>query len=165
MLPPLSKRFLLSFGTLAGLTYVLITSPYFMKTIFSAYLGTVSQATAFVLNLLGQHAAATGHLIQSGDFQIEIKYGCDGLDGILLFALASLSFPAPLLQKLSGMLGGAISLLLLNGIRIISLFFLGKYWPSMFHFAHVDLWPILYVLISLALWLGWAQWAWKRHDT
>ena len=48
---------------------------------------------------------------------------------------------------------------MLNLFRIVSLFFVGAYFPKVFHMVHVDGWQALFILITLFLWIAWARWA------
>ena len=72
------------------------------------------------------------------------------------------AFPASWRAKLVGAAAGVTLLMVLNLIRIISLFYIGVYWPKMFETAHIEVWQALFVGLTLLLWLGWA-WQVMRH--
>ncbi len=42
-------------------------------------------------------------------------------------------------------------------VRIISLFYIGIYFPDLFNDAHIFIWQSLVILAGVALWITWAQ--------
>jgi exosortase/archaeosortase len=69
---------------------------------------------------------AQGNRIQSTrtDFALRIEAGCNGIEAVIILAAAMLAFPAVLLQRLAGLLIGTATIVLLNIVRIMSLFYL-----------------------------------------
>ena len=55
------------------------------------------------------------------------------------------------------MLLGTLFLLLLNVVRIVSLYYSGAYYPRMFDVLHIDLWQPMFILLPLVLWLMWVR--------
>jgi hypothetical protein len=43
-------------------------------------------------------------------------------------------------------------------VRIISLFYLGYYYPGIVNEVHVYLWPAIYIVITIFIWLVWMRW-------
>ena len=56
------------------------------------------------------------------------------------------------------MLVGVSLLLALNLVRIVSLYFIGWKIPGLFSAVHLELWPILFILSALVMWIGWIRW-------
>lgn len=61
------------------------------------------------------------------------------------------------------MLLGTLCLLLLNVVRIVSLYYSGVYCPRMFEVLHVDLWQPVFILLPLVLWLMWVRWSLRQR--
>ena len=76
---------------------------------------------------------------------------------VLLYAL--LAFPGPWKRKLAGMLAGIVALQALNLVRIVSLYMLGSRYPSMFAPMHLEVWPAFFIVVAIALFVGWKGWA------
>ena len=76
------------------------------------------------------------------------------MSGILAGVLA---FPAAIAAKIPGMLIGTVCLMVLNLVRIISLFYIRIHFPSVFEIMHVDVWQTLFVLVAILFWILWAM--------
>ncbi len=109
----------LKFGALAALLYILLAIPFFEDWLHS-YLAANAWLANATLDLFGQDTHATGTLIESPQFSVNLKRGCDAVEPTWLFCAAVACFPATWRQKLAGMCAGAVLLQLLNFIRIVT---------------------------------------------
>jgi exosortase H (IPTLxxWG-CTERM-specific) len=150
-------RFVLCFGALMGLYYALALTPYCDRLLYS-YLQINARATGGLLNWLGQNCRVDGVSIRSAHFAIAIRRGCDAIEPAWFFCAALIAFPGAFKRKILGMLIGVSLLLALNLVRIVSLYFIGWRFPGFFDTAHVELWPLIFILMAMALWLGWIPW-------
>ena len=50
-------------------------------------------------------------------------------------------------------------LLLINLVRLVSLFFIGVYWPKALDVMHEDVWQAAFIVLAIVLWAIWVQWA------
>lgn len=156
-------NFIFVFILLVSLFYLATFTPFFNSHLFNQYLSFQAYTTYLILNLLGQDITLTNTVIStSQDFAIQIVRGCDALEPTVLFIAAIIAFPAPLAMKLWGIVMGALTILVLNFIRIISLFFIGIYYPQLFDVMHLDVWQALFILLSLLLFVIWLQWVGQR---
>jgi len=151
-------RFGLTFGVLMAIYYVVALLPWTDGTLFPAYLRSNAELSNTILRWFGQASVVTGSTIRSPQFSITIKRGCDALEPSWLFCAAVLAFPAPWRRRLPGMALGVAAILTLNLVRIVSLFFLGLHLPAFFEMVHLEVWPVLFILAALLLWLGWLAW-------
>jgi len=142
--------------------YALLATPYFDQMLYS-YLVANAWLSNILLNSLGQHTSLTGITIQSPTFAVAIQRGCDAVEPTWLLCAAVLSFRSPWTHKVLGMLAGAILLQALNVIRIVSLYWIGLHWPSIFNSAHMEIWPAVFVLIAILLFIGWRDWTSQRQ--
>jgi exosortase/archaeosortase family protein len=74
-----------------------------------------------------------------------------------LLCAAMISFPAPLIHKLRGMLAAIVLLQILNLVRIITLYWIGLHLPSFFNSAHLELWPTAFIIVAIAFFVGWKE--------
>ena len=164
--PPLKNRrpvlrFLALFCPFIGLFYLCWWTPFFNAG-FSEYLRLNADAASSILSLFGEDTSSSGKFILSSQFSLEIKRGCDAVEPSALFIAAVLAFPATLGRKTTGMLVGTGFLMVVNLVRIVSLFYVGVYFPKAFRAFHLDVWQAVFILLALLVWIVWAQWAIRR---
>lgn len=107
-----------------------------------------------LLHLLGQATTSSNENIYSTDFSISVSKGCDGIEAMAIFTSALLAFPISFKKKIYGLFIGIFILAVLNLLRIVSLFLIGKFNPSVFELFHGEIWPVVFILIALSLWAG-----------
>jgi exosortase/archaeosortase family protein len=153
-------KFLLIFGVLLGAFYIFIAfSPLYKKRFVPWHLHLIAKVCGHLLSLLGQDIAVTGSSIYSPRLTATIIRGCDAVEAIALYVCAVLAFPLPFLKKLLGIIVGTLLLLILNLIRIVSLFLIGAYSAKIFHLMHIDVWQALFIFFAILLWILWLLWA------
>ena len=150
-------RFGLKFGALMVIFYALILTPFFDHVLYS-YLTVNAWVANGILNVFGQDSHVSEITIRSARYAITVRRGCDAIEPSWFLCAALLAFPAPFKKKLLGILAGAALLQGLNLIRIVSLYFIGLYYPRFFGAAHVEIWPVVFILVAIALWIGWIGW-------
>ena len=152
-------RFVLVLGVLMGLFNALFYAWLIKTAFFDAYLGLNAEACAVVLRWFGESAAATGTQLASPRYSLEIKHGCDAIQASAFFVFAMLAFPSavPRLARLRYVVVGTAMLLLLNLVRIITLYYTGVYYPAAFEVMHFDVWQTFFIFLALMLWLVWAR--------
>lgn len=74
------------------------------------------------------------------------------------------AFPASWRLKLIGIAIGILAVQGVNLLRIISLYYLGKWNMQVFEFAHLYLWQALIMLDVLIVWLLWMQMVARRTE-
>jgi len=89
-------------------------------------------------------------------FAVQVEDGCNAINVTILLWAAIVTYPASWLQKLKGLLTGALILHSVNLLRVISLYYLGQYSRAWFDFAHMYLWESLLVLDTLVIFWLWA---------
>ena len=89
----------------------------------------------------------------SGGFAYEIYYRCTGFWPVLLLAGLITADGAVLGRRRAILIGGGL-LLLLNLVRLLSLFWVGVEFPRYFWLAHSALWPLAMMGTVLSLWLA-----------
>lgn len=145
-------KFVGGFILLISLFYSFWFSTYFTEQINPRIAHINAFFAGKLLNLLGQATTSSGANIYSQSFSISISKGCDGIEAMAIFASSLLAFPIALKNKIPGLFLGIFILTLLNLIRIISLYFIGKFFPNSFEMFHAEIWPALFILVALSLW-------------
>jgi exosortase/archaeosortase family protein len=122
------------------------------------YLAANAWISDALLNLLSFRTELNKTMISSADFSIVVRRGCDGIEPAALFVSAVLAFPAPWAKKAAGIVLGTLVLLLLNIVRIVSLFWIGVVARPLFAKMHLEIWPLLFILAAIALCAAWIRW-------
>lgn len=152
--------FLFVFGILMSLFYgITLFTPFWKNHFMPAYLNFTATVSGFFLKLLGQDITVTKNHLSSAAFSVAINNGCSAIEPTALFISAVIAFPAFYLKKIPGIIFGALSLAILNLIRIVSLFLIGVYYNKLFHLMHIDVWQGLFVFFAVILWVVWILWA------
>ncbi|MEE9297366.1 MAG: hypothetical protein V3W34_20705 [Phycisphaerae bacterium] len=156
-------RFVVLVSVMMGLYYAVVSTAIFHERLFPAYLRVNADASAGILRLLGHRATATGELVASPEYSLTIAKGCDAIDPSVLFAAGVLAMQVPLVSKLPALVIGVSSLLIINLIRIVSLFYVGIHFPKAFNIMHVDVWQPVFILLAITFWAIWAVWATRKY--
>jgi exosortase/archaeosortase family protein len=146
------------FGALIALLYALLAIP-FAEGILYQYLKLNARASNWILNLLGQGTHVTEVTIQSPAFAIAIRRGCDAVEPTWLLCAAILAFPGDWRRKCIGMAAGMAILQALNLVRIVTLYWIGSRFPAIFPSAHLEVWPAVFILVAIGLFIRWKGWA------
>jgi exosortase/archaeosortase family protein len=108
---------------------------------------------AKVLTWVGIPCHAEGILLQLQRTSLAVKFGCNGLEAILILAAGILAFPGAWKRKAVGLFAGAMLLQALNWIRIILLAISAVYYPSVFEIFHLYIAQGIMIIISLVLFI------------
>ncbi|MFK7907851.1 MAG: hypothetical protein AB8B69_22155 [Chitinophagales bacterium] len=155
--------FIIGFVVIMALFYTFFNTDFFKDNILAFVANANASISSIILNLFGQGTTASGSSVTSSVFSIKVETGCDGIEPIALFATAVMVFPVAMSYKLPGVLMGSIFLALMNLIRVISLFLVGVYIPSIFDFMHVEVWQVIFILLAIVTWLAWIQWVMRKQ--
>ena len=146
----------LKFGLWLALFYALLSTPFFDRALYS-YLEANAWLANAILRGLGQSTHVSEVTIQSPRFAMAIRRGCDAVEPTWLLCAAMISFPAPFLRKLGGMLAAIVLLQILNLVRIVTLYWIGIHLPGFFNSAHMELWPTAFIIVAIVFFVGWKE--------
>ncbi len=154
--------FVLLFGVLMTAFYILWLMPFFQRTVVETVARIDAQLASLALNLFGQGTSCEGDIVASSDFSVSIKRGCDGIEATAVYLAGVLAFPIAFSRKVPGLLWGTAFLFMANLLRVITLFLVGVYIPVAFDIMHIEVWQALFLILAVACWLYWIQWAMKK---
>jgi len=159
-------RFLVVFALLMGVFYaVFLLPPNRYPRIghaFEAYLSCYARMAGWVINLFGENATVIGQNIASSRFAVQVVRGCDAMDATAMLVAAIVASPVSIRRKMPGILAGVLLLAVVNLLRIVSLFYVGIYWPAAFNTIHFHVWQPVFIVLAVGGWLMWAVWARKK---
>jgi len=125
---------------------------------FRAYLRVLAEISGAFLSLFGGDIAVHETRISNRSFAVEVAQGCDAIQVCSLLAAAVIAFPVEARRKLRGLVSGIVLLQILNLMRIVTLFWVGIYFPRAFKTAHEVVWPGILITITIVIWILWVRW-------
>lgn len=155
-------RFAIKFGALMLLFYAVSMTPFCERVFWPANLRANAWISNLVLRGLQQRTSVAGDTIQAENYAFVIKRGCDATEPICLLAAAAIAFAAPIRRKIIGILAGTLLLLGLNQLRVVALFFVGRDHPGLYDTLHLTVFPAVFIILAMILWVGWVEWTMGR---
>ena len=135
--------------------FIFIYSHLVVSPSFNGFLDFTAGATGLLLNLTGQGVAVNGSVVSSPRFAFQVVDLCTAIMPMMIFTAAVLAFPSRIKEKALGLLLGLLGIFVVNEIRLVSLFYIGSYVPSIFNTTHLLVWQSLMILLAIGLWLLW----------
>ena len=157
-------RFLLIFAVLMVLYYLVTTTHLMEQRFFPWYLNATANVSGRILHLGGSGVKIDGKSLDDPDNQgsVTVERGCDAVASTALFVSAVIASPAPWASKIPAILGGTFILMVVNIIRIVTLYLTRIYWTRAFDVMHLDVWQAAFIFLAIMLWAFWAAWTTKR---
>jgi exosortase H (IPTLxxWG-CTERM-specific) len=119
----------------------------------------LTSTAAFLLQTFDGSVIAAGKVLANAKsgFSVSVEAGCNGIEAVIVLLAAMLAFPAPWRYKLLGIVAGALTIQVMNLVRVISLFYIGQWSLSAFEWMHLYVWQALIMLDVLVVWLVWIR--------
>lgn len=155
-------KFVLVFALGIFIFYTVYFSDFFTNNILSHIVNGQAAVSAFLLNIFGFDVEVNNSIISSGRVVLDIKKGCDGIEPTFFFLMGVLLVPFSRKAKMVGLVLGLGVLTILNIIRILGLFLVNTYWPEAFDFLHLHGGFTLFFIVTIIVWIFWANWAIAR---
>lgn len=154
---------LLKFTALMGIFYLTWATQFFQESFVKYVALAYAKSVGLFLQMVKVPVLIMGDAIGDMNFAVSIKNGCDGIEAMAILLFAILVYPTSWNNRIKGFLIGAACLILLNFIRIISLYFIGTHVPSLFEVMHVSVWQAIFILVPLLIIFQWVNWI-KMHS-
>ena len=110
-----------------------------------AYSDFIVILVSALLKGTGVPTISHGDIITLPSMSLQVSFGCNGLEAVMLYAAAVISFPASLKKKLIGVAAGLFLIQVFNVIRLYGLACSTLFVKEYFEFIH------LYVAQSLSI--------------
>lgn len=153
--------FIISFIVLISLFYICSGLGYFDKITFWFASFGVNIIEFFLKNQF-DGIIFEGNTITFKHFRVNVNAGCDGLEIIVLFIIAVITFPVGFLKKIPAIFIGSIVLFLINLLRILALFYIGYNYNDKLDLFHNDIFPLIIIIFEFLLWIFWIKWASRK---
>jgi exosortase H (IPTLxxWG-CTERM-specific) len=153
------RRFLIVFIALLALSFAVELTPVAQAWFVAPWTDAVASASATLMRTFDATITTSGNVIRSSAsaFAVSIEAGCNGVEATLVLVAAIVAFPAPWPHRLRGIVVGVVAVQALNIVRVISLFYLGRWNRDVFEWAHLYVWQALIMLDVLIGWVIWVR--------
>ena len=152
----LTLRFLL----LATVFYGLLLIPIPERPI-DALASLIAWGSHALLSCLGETSQRQGTALLSSIFSVNVARECTGAEGICAFLAAVIATPVSVRLRLIGAFSGALSLVLINSIRVACLYATGIHGDQLFPLFHEKIWPLVMMQCDAVIFLLWLSSAWS----
>ncbi|MCG6551192.1 MAG: archaeosortase/exosortase family protein [Candidatus Magnetominusculus sp. LBB02] len=92
-----------------------------------------------------------GTVINLPTISLNVKFGCNGLEAVIMYVFAVVSFPAAWLNKLKAIAAGFVVIQILNIIRLLALVFVSIHYKGLFFYFHTYFSQSVMIVVSLAM--------------
>ena len=152
-------RFLIVFLALLAVSFGLELTPWAQAWLVVPWTDAVARISGAMMHLFDPAVTTSGNVIGStGEtFAISIESGCNGVEATLVLIAAMLAFPAPWPHRIRGIAIGVAAVQALNILRVVSLYYLGRWNGDAFEWAHLYVWQALIMLDVLIVWVIWVR--------
>ena len=160
--PQLSvRRFAFTYLILMGAFFLLIGLKPIQDIIDlnGLYSKGVVILTSKILEMLAIPSTYQGSIIKLPSIALDVRFGCNGLEAVMIYAVAVIAFPSPWKKKLIGILGGFVVIQVINIIRIASLAYSAIHFKSLFEYIHIYVAQGLMIAVSLGIFFVYLNYA------
>jgi len=147
------------------LKYLVVIISYYLillipnNYILEQYLNSTAFFSSSIISLFTTGVKNVGDIIMSNTFSVQISFGCEGTEPMILFIAGVLAFDASCKKKVVGITLGIFLLYLLNLIRIVILFFVGSSDIELFIALHDIYLQLILIIISILMLIYWINYA------
>jgi exosortase/archaeosortase family protein len=161
----LIKKLIFFIGILLGF-YFILPSTSLWQVLNDNMRWFFSQVCSCILNPLGFNTIACSgyndYYISSSSLNLHIINECTGLFAILIVNSFILILPIPIKHKIYGIIIMTPFIILINLVRITSVFIVSTYSLSVGDFVHTYIWRVLYVVLIGIVYFVYMSWCTSR---
>lgn len=107
--------------------------------------------TTRILGALSIPCTYQGSILKLPSIALDVRFGCNGLEAVLIYAIAVIAFPARWGKRVLGIAGGFIVLQGINVLRIVSLAYSAIHFKNLFDYVHIYVAQGLMIAVALGI--------------
>jgi exosortase H (IPTLxxWG-CTERM-specific) len=159
------RRFALTYLALMGGFFVLIGFRPIQNIIDlnGIYTAGIVSVTSGILGFAHIPCTYHGSVINLGSIALDIKFGCNGLEAVMIYSVAVIAFPSSWTRKFLGMAAGFMVIQIVNILRIAFLAYAGIHLRSLFEYIHIYIAQGMMIAVSLGVFFLYLHYA--KNDT
>lgn len=146
-------RFAITYFALMGSFFLLIGLKPVQNVIDlnGLYTKGVVILTSKILEVLTIPSTYQGSVIKLPSIALDVRFGCNGLEAVMIYSVAVIAFPASWKDKLMGILGGFLVIQVINILRISSLAYSAIHFKDLFEYIHIYIAQGMMIAVSLGV--------------
>jgi exosortase H (IPTLxxWG-CTERM-specific) len=146
-------RFAVTYLVLMGTFFLLIGLKPIQEIIDlnGLYTKGVVILTSKILEVLTIPSTYQGSVIKLPSIALDVRFGCNGLEAVMIYSVAVIAFPASWKDKLMGILGGFLVIQVINILRISSLAYSAIHFKDLFEYIHIYIAQGMMIAVSLGV--------------
>ncbi len=150
-------RLYLAFGALLLFFVIAFSTESVHEAIVVPFTTLVAGASSVAMNLFGAGARVFGNHLSTARYSINVVDGCNGIYATAILVSGVIAYPSKMIHKAWGIVLGVLAVFILNLGRVISLFYLGQYYPDIFDEVHVYAWQPIIIIWAIFVWDFWSR--------
>jgi exosortase/archaeosortase family protein len=149
-------RFLSIYLLLVVIGMVLLELPM-LDGFYLAFGAGLATLSGLIIHLFDPSIMVAGAVLSqpNGGFAIQVTTECQAMELTWLYCAAILSWYAAWQYKLLWIVAGILLVQLLNIIRLISLVYVGQWYPDYFLMIHENFYPLFFGIMVILLFWQW----------
>jgi exosortase/archaeosortase family protein len=134
----------------------------------------LAYSSSAILSALGQGTSVTerpqvgarlsSYVVHDDRVAVDIAIDCNGAWAFAIFLASILAVPSSWRAKAWGVGLGVPALWAINTVRVVSLFYVAVYVPTVFEALHLYVWQFLIIAAALLLLMLWAEYFLRPAD-
>ncbi len=146
-------RFAITYVILMGIFFLLIGLKPVQDIVDlnGLYTQAVVAVTSKVLGVLSVPCETLGSVIRLESISLDVRFGCNGLEAVMIYSVAVLAYPASWRKKLAGIAAGFLVIQIINILRIASLVYAGIHFKRFFEIIHLYVAQGIMIAVALAV--------------
>jgi len=121
------------------------------------YTDFVNHITVYFLNFFGMYAIHSGENILLSSSILEVKFGCNGLEAVLILVAAILAYTTEFKVKLLWLFKGIFFLMMFNFLRLLILSFVLNNYREYFNFMHDYVTQDIMIFVAIIIFILFIQ--------
>jgi len=153
------KKFLLLYGVYILALFILIEQSYFKSLLnINGYFSEFVTAISANVMMLFTTVSYENHFIHLSNGSLEVLFGCNGLESIILYIAAILAYPASKQAKVYGFIIGFVVINIINIFRIVTLGYVHLYYQSIFSVMHDYITQNIMIVLVFVVFVVYLNW-------
>lgn len=163
---PKLVRFLTMYFILTGIFFLVLhfSSIKEYSSIDAAYSNFILFVTHHILSLFQIQSSYQGTIISLQGVSLNVLFGCNGLEAVLIYSVAIISFPAPWKKKFIGIVLGFLIIQAFNIIRIVGLAYAAVNYSELFKILHIYVAQGIMIAMALGIFLAYLNYATREKQ-
>jgi exosortase H (IPTLxxWG-CTERM-specific) len=159
------RRFAVVYLLLMGAFFLLIGLKQVQEIIDlnGIYTTGVVLVTTKVLGIMNIPCSFQGSIINLPSISLNVRFGCNGLEAVMIYSVAVIAFPSPWRKKLAGILVGFVVIQVLNILRIAALAYAGVHFRNLFEYIHIYVAQGVMIAVALGIFFVYLHYA-RRQE-